>query len=124
MVAGDSKLTGSEKPRRVLFVCTANIDRSPTAEGLLKSVGGFEVQSAGVWFNARRRVSEELIDWADLIFVMEEYHKEVILALKPNAENKIVVLNIPDIYPRNSPELIRLLKSKTLTLLSGYKSAC
>ncbi|MBS7639191.1 MAG: phosphotyrosine protein phosphatase [Candidatus Bathyarchaeia archaeon] len=102
----------AERPKRVLFVCTANIDRSPTAEDLLKKVGGFEVKSAGVWFNARQRLSEDLIDWADVIFAMEEHHKMAILALKPDAEDKIIVLHIPDIYPRNDPELVEILKMK------------
>lgn len=105
-------MVSSRKIERVLFVCSANIDRSPTAEKLLKSVGGFEVQSAGTWLNARKRISEELIEWADIIFVMEQQHKETILAIKPDAEDKIVVLNIPDIYPRDDPELIEILKAK------------
>lgn len=109
--------SSSKSARRVLFVCTANIDRSPTAEELLKGVEGFEVQSAGVWFNARKRISEDLIEWADIIFVMEEFHKEVITALKPDAADKIVVLNIPDIYPRGDPELINILKMKLADIL-------
>lgn len=111
------RMISPRKPKRVLFVCTANIDRSPTAEALLKNVEGFEVQSAGVWFNARRRISRELIDWADIIFVMEDFHKEVIMALKPDADKKIVVLNIPDIYSRNDPELISILKMKLAEFL-------
>lgn len=102
----------SRNVKRVLFVCSANIDRSPTAENLLKRVGGFEVQSAGTWLNARKRISKDLIEWADMIFVMEQQHKEAILAIKPDAEDKIVVFNIPDIYPRNDPELIEILKTK------------
>ncbi len=106
-----------ERPKRVLFVCTANIDRSPTAEALLKNIEGFEVQSAGVWFNARRRISKDLIEWADIIFVMEDFHKEVIVALKPDAKKKTIVLNIPDIYSRNDPELIDILKAKLAEFL-------
>lgn len=100
------------EPKRILFVCTANIDRSPTAEALLKNIRGFEARSAGVWFNARRRISEDLIEWADLIFAMEEYHKDIIVSLKPDAKNKVIVLNIPDIYLRDDPELIKILKVK------------
>ena len=111
------RMISPRKLKRVLFVCTANIDRSPTAEDLLKNVEGFEVQSAGVWFNARRRISKELIDWADIIFVMEDFHKEVIMTLKPDADKKIVVLNIPDIYLRNDPELISILKVKLAEFL-------
>ena len=105
-------MASSERPKRILFVCTANIDRSPTAEDLLKDIEGFEVKSAGVWFNARKRISRDLIEWADIIFVMEDFHKEVITTLKPEAESKTIVLNIPDIYPRNDPELIKILKMR------------
>lgn len=104
--------------KRVLFVCTANIDRSPTAEALLKRKEGFEVLSAGTWINAERRVSARLIDWADVIFVMEEHHKEDIIALNPESENKIIVLGIPDIYLRNDPELIKIFKTKLTKYLN------
>ena len=97
---------------RILFVCTGNMDRSPTAESLLKGIEGFEVKSAGTWIHARRRISRDLIEWADRIFVMEEHHKRAILSICPEAEGKITVLNIPDIYVRDDPELIRILKMK------------
>ena len=97
---------------RILFVCTGNMDRSPTAESLLKGKEGFEVRSAGTWIHARRRISRDLIEWADRIFVMEDHHKRAILSICPEAESKIIVLNIPDIYMRNDPELIEILKMK------------
>jgi len=97
---------------KVLFVCTANIDRSPTAEDLLKGKDGFEVISAGTWANAQKSISENLIDWADLILVMEERHKEAVLTLKPEFEKKIIVLDIPDIYLRDDSKLVKLLKTK------------
>jgi len=98
--------------KRVLFVCTGNIDRSPTAESLLKEKESFEVKSAGTWMHARNRISKALIEWADLIFVMENHHKNVILSISPEAEEKVIVLDIPDIYRRNDPELIEILKEK------------
>jgi len=103
--------------KKVLFVCTGNMDRSPTGEALLKEKAGFEVQSAGTWPQAHRRVSESLVNWADLIFVMERHHKEYILHLNPEADRKTVVLDIPDMYYRNDPELIRILKHKLSTCL-------
>jgi len=98
--------------KRVLFVCTGNMDRSPTAESLLSGKEGFEVKSAGTWIHARKRVSKALIGWAGMIFVMESYHKNVILSISPEAEGKIIVLDIPDIYRRNDPELVETLKKK------------
>ncbi len=68
--------------------------------------------SAGIWKHARRPVSRELIDWAVHIFVMEERQREAILALKPEAGQKIAVPRIPDIYVRNDPELVEILKAR------------
>ncbi len=99
-------------PKKVLFVCTGNMDRSPTAENLLKGKEGFEAMSAGTWIHARRRISESILDWADKIFVMEKEHKEAILRLKPDVENKIAVLDIPNDYLRNDPELVKALKTE------------
>ena len=61
---------------------------------------------------AQKRVSKSLIDWSDVIFVMEERHKKAILSIKPEVEEKTVVLNIPNLYLRNDPNLIKILKIK------------
>jgi len=99
-------------PKKILFVCTGNMDRSPTAEDLLKGREDFEAMSAGTWVHAPRSISESLLDWADKIFVMEKEHEAAILRLKPDVEKKIIVLGIPNNYRRNDPELIRTLKAK------------
>ena len=98
--------------KRVLFVCSGNIDRSPTGEALLKQKGGFEVKSAGTWMGARTVVSKELIDWADMIFVMEEHHKEALIRIDQNAEAKIIVLDVDDRYLKGDQELTRILKER------------
>jgi predicted protein tyrosine phosphatase len=97
---------------RILFVCWANQDRSPTAEQLLREKKGFEARSAGTWKYARNPMTSELIDWADRIIVMEQEQQEAILDIRPEAAEKIIVLNIPDTYSRNSPQLVRVLKAK------------
>jgi predicted protein tyrosine phosphatase len=102
--------------KKVLFVCSGNIDRSPTAEALLRGKGGLEVKSAGTLRSAPTPVSKELIKWADIVFAMERSHKEAMLATEPEAEGKIVVLGIEDQYPRGDPQLVKILKEK----LSGY----
>jgi predicted protein tyrosine phosphatase len=98
--------------KKILFVCTGNMDRSPTAEDLLKSREDFEAMSAGTWMHAPRSISESLLDWADKIFVMEKEHKAAVLHLKPDVEKKIIVLDIPNNYLRNDPELVRTLRAK------------
>jgi len=97
---------------RVLFVCSGNVDRSPTAEALLKGRKGLEVRSAGTWEGARTVISKELIEWADMIFVMEEHHKQALARIDQKAAGKTIVLNIEDRYLKDDPELARILKTK------------
>ena len=97
---------------RVLFVCSGNVDRSRAAEDVFKTRQDLEVMSAGTSLLARRRVTREMIDWADRIFVMEQEHAEYIESMEPKARAKIVVLNIPDIYFRDDPELRKLLMER------------
>jgi len=94
---------------KVLFVCSGNIDRSPTAEEVFKARQDLEVKSAGTSILARRRITKEMIQWADKIFVMEEKHAERIRSMDLRAAQKTVVLKIPDVYHRNDPELKQLL---------------
>ena len=61
--------------KRVLFICSQNRLRSPTAEQVFSSWPGLEVASAGLNTGAETPVSAELIDWADLVFVMEKSHR-------------------------------------------------
>jgi predicted protein tyrosine phosphatase len=61
--------------KRVLFICTQNRLRSPTAEHLFANRPGHEVRSTGVDTAATTPVSAELLEWADVIFVMEEGHR-------------------------------------------------
>lgn len=96
---------------KLLFVCTENLQRSPTAESLFKSPK-HKAKSAGISPYANTQITKQAVDWADVIICMESIHKSFLLKQFPSAKNKIQVLNIPDIYYRNDPELIRLLKEK------------
>lgn len=98
----------------VLFVCTANKLRSPTAEDLFKDWPGLDVLSAGTDANTPRPLTPELVASADLIFAMETHHRERIrkkYKQRP-ADNRIITLHIPDEYERGDPVLVKLLKSK------------
>jgi len=63
----------------ILFVCSANIDRSPTAEHIYANQTGLEVKSAGVGWYAQQPVTTELLQWADVVLCMEEEHKNYIV---------------------------------------------
>lgn len=107
---------------KVLFVCTANRLRSPTAEDLFRDWPGIEALSAGTDSEALRPLTRELVAAADLIFVMESHHRERIrkkYRARPG-DNKIITLHIPDEYERGAPELIELLKAKVTPSLKWW----
>jgi predicted protein tyrosine phosphatase len=96
----------------LLFICSKNQWRSPTAELLFKNHALHHVRSAGTSEQARIRVNEKLLAWADVVFMMERKHRDILkqrfaLAM---AGKKVVVLDIEDNYQFNDPELVALLK--------------
>ena len=91
----------------VLFVCSANRDRSPTAERVFREVPGWDVRSAGTSLDAETRVTGEVLEWADRVFVMEERHLETVVGLCRSCLGKTTVLGIEDVYGRNSAKLVR-----------------
>jgi len=95
---------------KALFICNQNKHRSKTAEELFKD--RFETKSAGLYNETP--VASKQIDWADTIFVMEEFQREEIARRFPEQalQKRIICLNISDVYHFNQPELIELLKQK------------
>jgi len=98
--------------KKILFVCSGNHHRSPTAMDMFRNHEGFVVKSAGTSFGAPNPISAELVEWADKIFVMEEEHREFIVQQYPEAASKITVLGIEDNYFRGDPRLKAILKEK------------
>lgn len=98
----------------LLFVCSRNKWRSPTAEAIYKNYSGINVKSAGTEPAARIKLNSRFIEWADLIFVMEKKHKQRMRENFPieTERKEIVVLDIPDEYKYMDKELIEELKSK------------
>ena len=86
-----------------------------TAETIFKRHPHHTVRSAGTAKDARIRVSEKMILWADFIFVMEKKHKEILIQKFHQSinEKKIVILGIEDIYQYMDDELIEVLKKST-----------
>jgi predicted protein tyrosine phosphatase len=109
--------------RKVLFVCTANVSRSPTAEDLFQGWKGiWEAKSAGIMPDPRGKLlTQELIDWADLILVMEPIHSEYITSHFQCNPDKIRILNITDKYTRDDPELESVLRKKVPPILQNME---
>ncbi len=105
----------------ILFVCTANICRSFLAERILKkilkvhkihsihvaSAGLMDMQGAPADLKAARllhekgmdatrhrsrHLTQELADWADVILVMEEIHRDEIAVRYPESRDKVHLL--------------------------------
>jgi protein-tyrosine-phosphatase len=106
----------------ILFICTANICRSPVAEGLLRrrledeGLADWTVSSAGTWAQLRRgaastsvellagrdidisdhrarEVTRQAVEAADLILCMEAGHAEALRVEFPEAAERIFLLS-------------------------------
>lgn len=129
----------------VLFVCTKNIARSPLAEAICRDLAAaaappgtatsaanaaasnagpapaaaprLEVRSAGIASSAVRRLTTRDMVWADIVAVMEPEHLEHIRRHWPDHAAKVRVLDVPDDYAPDEPELRELLTAKVRALL-------
>jgi predicted protein tyrosine phosphatase len=98
----------------ILFICTANMMRSLTAEFIYQKDKRFLVKSAGTATFAQTKISRELLQWADWVIAMEDYHIREIKRIFPDYQglDKIIALQIPDIYSYMQAELIELIQEK------------
>lgn len=105
-----------KRPRvqTVLFVCSQDRLRSPTAEQVFSRRQDLEVDSAGTNHDAENPLTAELVAWADVIFVMEKADRSK-LQRRFRAVlggRRVVCLDIPDDCAFMQPELIQLLETK------------
>lgn len=98
----------NKKSVNIFFVCSRNKWRSRTAETIFRNLQNHDIKSAGTEKDARIKVAEKLLNWAELIFVMEKRHKQrlnqkfgVVIEGK-----KIIILDIEDNYQYMDAELI------------------
>lgn len=103
----------------VLFVCSQNKLRSPTAEQVFANWPGIEVNSAGLDDDCGNPVTPEDLEWANLVLVMEQAHRNKLSRrFKKHLKNaRVIVLGIPDDYAFMDPELVRILQAKVPPLL-------
>ncbi|WP_259185549.1 low molecular weight protein tyrosine phosphatase family protein [Rhizobium sp. BK176] len=111
------------KPLNVLFVCSQNKLRSPTAEQVFSTWEGLEVLSAGTNNDACTPLDRELVQWADVVMVMEREHRSKLQRKFRSAlgGRRVICLDIPDDYEFMQPELISLLEAKVPRLLPGIR---
>ena len=94
--------------KKLLFICTSNIKRSVTAERLFCNCPDIETKSAGTYKLATVRVDQELVNWADIIFVMSEEQEGHLSYMKENfnmSGKPIYDLAISDVYAMDNKDL-------------------
>lgn len=103
----------------VLFICTANIQRSRTAEDIFKDHHELDVRSAGVDPLADEPLTREHLEWADKIFVMEDMHEDFIFSNFRDlySRKELINLKIPDVYEYMEEGLVKQLKEKVVKYL-------
>ena len=109
-------------PLKTLFVCAKNQWRSPTAANIYRNDPRLDVRSAGLSIKSPTVISAKLLEWAELVVVMENKHAARIRDLFRSHTDlpEIVSLEIPDDYEFMDPELIRLLKMSMQELLDEF----
>ncbi len=115
---------GPRPKKRVLFVCTHNQVRSPTAEQIYRGRPDLEVRSAGIAEHATVPLTQELFDWADQVFVFSKRQRRIIQARygASYAGKVVVCLRMADRFEYKSPELIVKLTGKLSPYLGSPAS--
>lgn len=100
--------------RRILFICSRNRLRSPTAEQVFARHPGVEVASAGLAPDAEDRLTADHLEGIDTIFVMERAHRAKLTRQfgRHIRAARIICLDIPDRYTYMQPELVELLRAR------------
>ncbi len=106
----------------ILVVCGRNKRRSRTAEFIFKNDARFNIKSAGLSAQSVVELNEKLINWADIIFVMDYGHRNRIQKQYKSLDiPRIENLEIDDVYEYKNEDLIEmLLKQINETLITVY----
>lgn len=107
----------------ILVVCGRNKKRSRTAEYIFKNDSRINIRSVGLSPKSDRQISERDIEWADLIFTMEQGYQGRIMGQYRHLDlPPIEILHIEDEYEYLDTELIELLTDRiNSTLRIRYK---
>jgi len=110
---------------KLLFLCGRNRRRSPTAEQIFGGLPGLQVLSAGLSPESACQVDAEMLDWADLVLVMERSHQQRLTRMFGSAlaNKRVVCLGILDDYGFLDEELVRLLRQRSARHVPGIAAA-
>lgn len=102
--------------KKLLFVCSENRLRSPTGEEVFSAYENLDAIGCGTNADAETPLSGDLIEWADIVFVMEKSHRNKVTKKYQDLlrRKKLVCLDIADNYERMQPALVRILKNRVL----------
>ena len=108
------KMSESGQRMRVLFVCTQNKVRSLTAEHLYHVRPDLEVKSAGTANFAKNRLTRELLEWAEVVFVFDDSQLNFIEQTfgKEALGKPVVCLGLLDVFTYKSDPLVVKLVAK------------
>ena len=106
-----------------LFVCYANAQRSPTAKDVCRKIAkandfDIEAGSVGISKASNKPLTQEMVNKADKIFVMEEDMMAELVQYYQQNPGKIVSWDIPDVYNRDDPILVHILEGKLYEFLA------
>lgn len=112
------------RPIQVLFLCHYNRKRSATAERVFGKRPDLDVRSAGTSEEAMVRVNERMLEWADIVFVMDKEQCEQVARMFPGhrALDTMVCLEIADDYHFLDPALVTLLEQRVAPHLAQLRS--
>lgn len=115
--SGDAAAAGSSNAAAGSHRRPASSRHGPARSGRL------EVRSAGTGSTARRRLTTRDMAWADVVAVMEPEHLDYIRRHWPHHAAKVRVLDVPDLYEPDEPELRELLAARIRGLLDKLQQS-
>lgn len=97
----------TQTKKNILFCCECNLNRSPVFEKWFKeNRPQYNIKSCGTSYGYPNRLSEELIKWADIIYVMDIEQEIAISWRFPEYLHKVEVIGVSD----GTPNLIRIIE--------------
>jgi predicted protein tyrosine phosphatase len=115
-------------PLKVLTVCSGGVLRSPTAAALLtRDPFCFNTRSCGTEDYALIPLTEELVQWADVIVCAEENHGWKVIDLcnktylKDEPRPELHVLGIPDDFDYMHADLVKMMQARFAEIFANHQ---